>query len=304
MKIAHFSDLHLLSLEGVPASRFMNKRLSGWVNLRLKRGSIHRAEYVRAVAREIGRLDVDHVVVTGDLTNLALESEFELARDLFERDLGLDPSRITVVPGNHDLYTRGSLTSRRFERFFGTWLESDLPELAIDVGAGRFPVVKLRDEVAIVSLSSAVPRLPLVAAGELGEAQLQALRRVLAHPEVAARTLVLALHHPAVHSWSRLKVHLEGLRDATDLVAELQSVSRGMVLHGHLHRRIQRPLHTGGGKLIQVGATSASLHHDEVDRMAGFNLYEIGATGDARIEAWVYSADSQTFQRESVPKLV
>jgi hypothetical protein len=38
--------------------------------------------------------------------------------------------------------------------------------------------------------------------------------------------------------------------------------------------------------------------------MAGFNLYEIGATGDARVEAWVYSADSQTFQRQSVPKLV
>jgi 3',5'-cyclic AMP phosphodiesterase CpdA len=146
--------------------------------------------------------------------------------------------------------------------------------------------------------------LPLVAAGELGEAQLQALRRVLAHPEVAARTLVLALHHPAIHSWSRLKVHLEGLRDATELVAELQSVSRGMVLHGHLHRRIQRPLHTGSGQLIQVGATSASLHHEDVDRMAGFNLYEIGATGDARVEAWVYSADSQTFQRQSVPKLV
>jgi 3',5'-cyclic AMP phosphodiesterase CpdA len=304
MRIAHFSDLHLLSLEGVPASRFMNKRFTGWLNLRLKRGSIHRTEYVRAVAREIGRLDVDHVVVTGDLTNLALESEFELARDLFERDLGLDPSRITVVPGNHDLYTRGSLTSRRFEQFFGAWLQSDLPELAIDAGAGRFPVVKLRDAVAFVSVSSAVPRVPLVAAGELGPSQMQALRRVLAHPEVASRTLVLALHHPVVHSWSRLKVHVEGLRDATEIASELQSVSRGLVLHGHLHRRIQRPLKTAGGKLIQVGATSASLHHEDVDRMAGFNLYELGATGDARIEAWVYSAHTQTFHLESVPKLV
>jgi 3',5'-cyclic AMP phosphodiesterase CpdA len=304
MKIAHFSDLHLLSLEGVPARRFLNKRFTGWVNLRLKRGSIHRSEYVRAVAREIGRLDVDHVVVTGDLTNLALESEFELARDLFERDLGLDPSRVTVVPGNHDLYTRGSLTSRRFEQFFGAWLQSDLPELAIDAGAGRFPVVKLRDQVAFVSVSSAVPRVPLVAAGELGPAQMQALRRVLSHPEVASRTLVLALHHPVVHSWSRLKVHVEGLRDAAEVASELQSVSRGLVLHGHLHRRIQRHLKTAGGKLTQIGATSASLHHEDVDRMAGFNLYKLGATGDARVEAWVYSADTRTFHLESVPKLV
>jgi 3',5'-cyclic AMP phosphodiesterase CpdA len=304
MKIAHFSDLHLLSLDGVPATRFLNKRLSGWVNLKLKRGSIHRSEYVRAIAREIGKLEVDHVVVTGDLTNLALESEFELARDLFERDLGIDASRITVVPGNHDLYTRGSLTSRRFEQFFGTWLQSDLPELAVDAGGGRFPVVKLRDHVAFVSLSSAVPRLPLIAAGELGAEQLQALRKVLAHPEVAARTLVLALHHPVVHSWSRLKVHVEGLRDADSLVPELRDVSRGLLLHGHLHRRIQRTLKTDAGKLTQVGATSASLHHDDADRMAGFNLYELGATGEARVEAWVYSAHTQKFQLESVPKLV
>ena len=304
MKIAHLSDLHLLALQGVPARRFMNKRFTGWLNLRLKRGSIHRSEYVRAIAREIARLDVDHVVVTGDLTNLALESEYELARELFENELGLDPSRITIVPGNHDMYTRGAMTSRRFERYFGLWLESDLPELAVEAGAGRFPVVKLRDGVAIVSLSSAVPRLPLVAAGELGQAQRDALARVLAHPEVTRRTLVLALHHPVVHRWSRIKTHLEGLRDTTELLAQLQDVPRGLLLHGHLHRRIQRPVPTTAGKLLQVGATSASLHHDDPDRMAGFNLYDLSADGATRVEAWVYSPSDGTFHLESVPKHV
>src|ERR1700733_15956621 len=129
MRIAHFSDLHLLSLAGVGPHRFLNKRLTGWANLRLKRGSIHRSAYVRAIAREIARLEIEHVVVTGDLTNLALESEYELARELLERDLGMDPARVTLAPGNHDLYTRGSLSSRRFERYFAAYLRSDLPEL-------------------------------------------------------------------------------------------------------------------------------------------------------------------------------
>lgn len=303
MRVAHFSDLHLLSLDGVPAARFLNKRLSGWLNLRIKRGSIHRADYVRAVAREIAARAVDHVVVTGDLTNLALETEFELTRELLEKDLGLDPSRITVVPGNHDLYTRGSMTSRRFARFCGAWMQSDLPELAVDTAAGPFPIVKLRGSIAVVALSSAVPRLPLVAAGELGAAQLGALRRVLAHPQVSSRTLVLALHHPAVHGFSRLKLHVEGLRDAAALVAELQSVPRGLLLHGHLHRRIQRKLQTRGGEIHQVGATSASLHHHDPDRMAGFNLYEVAESGISRIEAWVYSAESGAFHLESVPRI-
>ncbi|HEX4448270.1 MAG TPA: metallophosphoesterase, partial [Polyangiaceae bacterium] len=193
MRIAHFSDLHLLSLDGVPLTRFLNKRLSGWANLRFKRKHIHRSSYVRAIAREIARVKIDHVVVTGDLTNLALEPEFELAREVLRNELGIDPAEVTVVPGNHDLYTRGALTSRRFEGYFAEWLRGDLPDLAVDVGGGRFPVVKLRGSAAIIALSSAVPRLPLVAAGELGRAQLDALARVLAHPEVVRRTVVLAL---------------------------------------------------------------------------------------------------------------
>ncbi len=208
------------------------------------------------------------------------------------------------MPGNHDLYTRGSLTSRRFGNYFAPWLESDLPELAVDVGGARFPVVKLRGPAAIVALSSAVPRLPLVAAGELGGAQLRALARVLAHPEVASRTLVLALHHPPMHRWSRLKTHLEGLRDAPELLRLLRTVERGLVLHGHLHRRLQRTLVTDTGKLLHVGATSASLEHASPDRMAGFNIYGLEGNGQARVEAVVYDPVAGTFHIDSVPKHV
>jgi 3',5'-cyclic AMP phosphodiesterase CpdA len=304
MRIAHFSDLHLLSLEGVPTRRFLNKRFTGWVNLRLKRGHIHRASYVRAIAREIANAKIDHVVVTGDLTNLALEPEFELARSVLRDDLGIEPDRVTVVPGNHDLYTRGALVSRRFEHYFAEWLTSDLPDLAVDVGGARFPVVKLRDAVAIVALSSAVPRAPLVAAGELGRAQLEALARVLAHPEVARRTLVLALHHPPIQDWSRIKAHMEGLRDAPALLSLLMPLSRGLVLHGHLHRRVQRVMTTDRGTVRQVGATSASLHDESADRMAGFNVYEIDSRGVARVEASVRDPITGAFVLESVPKLV
>jgi 3',5'-cyclic AMP phosphodiesterase CpdA len=260
---------------------------------------------VRAIAREIARLDVEHVVVTGDLTNLALEGEYELARDLFERELALDPTRVTIVPGNHDVYTRGAMASRRFERYLAPYLQSDLPELAVDVGVGRFPVVKLRGPAAIIALSSAVPRAPLVAAGELGRPQIAALARVLAHVEVAKRVPVVALHHPAVHGWSRLKAHVEGLRDSAALLAELRPLARGLVLHGHLHRRVQRAVATDSGQLMQVGATSASLHHDEAERMAAFNLYDVtGGDAPPRVEAYVYSPETATFRLESVPKHV
>jgi 3',5'-cyclic AMP phosphodiesterase CpdA len=303
MRIAHFSDLHCLSLEGVPAHRFLNKRLTGWLNLRLKRSHVHSVDTTRAVAREIARLGVDHVVVTGDLTNLALEPEFELARSVLEEDLGLDPSRVTIVPGNHDVYTRGALRTARFERYFAPWLASDLPEIA--EAGGTFPIVRLCGPVAIVALGSAVPRPPLVAAGEIGDRQLRALERVLAHAEVARRIVVLALHHPPVHGWTRAKAHLEGLRDAPALLEQLRRLTRGVVLHGHLHRRIQRAIPSQSGALLQIGATSASLHHDAPDRMAGFNVYEIDDSAvRPGVLAHVYSPVTGEFRVAEVPRYV
>jgi 3',5'-cyclic AMP phosphodiesterase CpdA len=301
MKIAHFSDLHVLALDGVPVHRFFNKRLTGWANLRWKRGAIHRTAYVHAIAREVARAQVDHVVVTGDLTNLALEGEFAAVRELLDRELDLDPARVTVVPGNHDLYTRGSFTSRRFERYFADWLVSDLPELSTAAGGGPFPVVKLRGSVAIVGVSSAVPRPPFVAAGELGKAQIAALARVLAHPDVAARTVVLALHHPVVRKANARKQYLDGLRDAPALLDVLRALERGLVVHGHMHRRVQRAITTATGRLVQAGATSASLQSEVPDRMAGYNVYEIDDAGKIRVGASVYEPDAQSFRPADVP---
>ncbi len=306
MKIAHLSDLHILALEGVSPLRFLNKRLTGYANLRLKRKHIHRPSYVRAIAREIKRLGIDEVVITGDLTNLALEEEFAAARLLLEEDLGLDPKHVSVVPGNHDLYTRGAMTSQRFSTYFADYIKSDLPELAVDVGVGRFPFVKLRGPVAIIGLSSAVPQLPFVAAGRLGKKQIAALGDVLRHPEVRSRTPIVLLHHPAHNPLSRVKSALEGLSDAALLWTGVRDLTRGMVLHGHLHRRIQRAIPTSAGNLLAVGATSASLHHEEAGRMAGFNVYEIGDNDGeiTDISAHVFEPEGKTFGVESVPKVV
>lgn len=302
MRIAHFSDLHVLALEGVSAHRFLNKRFTGWVNLRVKRAHKHRPAHVRAVAREITRANVDHVVITGDLTNLALEQEFVAVRELLEEHLGLAPAQISAVPGNHDLYTRGAMRDRRFTTYFHDYVASDLPALCADLPLGRFPFVKLRGPCAIIGLSSAVPRPPLMASGELGAAQLDALSRILEHAEVKKRTPVILLHHPIHNPKTKVKTFVEGLWDADTLIAKLSGLQRGLVLHGHLHIRQKRPLETPLGELLSVGATSASLDHEHEHKMAGFNLYEFDAAGAlARVEAHVLDAKADSFHVERVP---
>ncbi|MBX3205467.1 MAG: metallophosphoesterase [Labilithrix sp.] len=302
MRVAHFSDLHVLALDGVGRSRFLNKRFTGLVNLRLKREHKHRPGHVRAVARAIAEAKVDHVVITGDLTNLALEQEFEAVKRLIETDLGVAADDVTIVPGNHDLYTRGAMRAQRFTRFFAPYLESDLPDLAADIELGRFPVVKLRGPLALIGLSSAVPRPPLVASGSLGRKQLEALARILAHDEVKRRTPILALHHPIHNPPSRLKTLVEGLVDAGDLGDVIAGLGSGLLLHGHLHNRMQRDFRTSAGSLLAVGATSASLHHADEHRMAGFNLYEFDGAGALQeIEAHVFEPSTEAFRIARVP---
>ena len=299
MKIAHLSDLHLLSLEGAVPMRLFNKRITGYMNLRFHRKSIHKPFAAEAAAAEIRKLGVDHVVITGDVTNLALEVEFELVKKLVEEDLGFGPDQVSMVPGNHDAYTRGAFRGKRFLRYFEPYLKSDLPEIP-----GPFPFVRLRGPVALIGLSTAVPRLPLVAAGALRPKQLDALSRVLSHPEVRSRTPVLLQHHPW-HNPPRLaKTLLEGLYDAKEEAELLREVERGLLLHGHLHRRIHRTLPTARGHIDAVGATSASLLHDSDERMAGFNLYEIDDASGAiqTITSCKLDPATRTFREVSIPK--
>ncbi len=303
MRIAHFSDLHVLSLAGVGWHRFLGKRLTGYANLRFKRNHAHHSSYVTALAKEMARTKVDHVAITGDLTNLALEPEFLMAREILENELHLSPHDISVVPGNHDLYTRGALKRKRFTEFFSEYCKCDI-DVAVDIGVGHFPFVKLRGPAAIIGLSSAVPRPPFVASGTLGRAQLEALAKALAHPEVHKRTPVILIHHPPINPPSLVKTWMEGLTDANALRELLAPLEAGLVLHGHLHRRMVRKLNASG--LLSMGATSASLHHDLDTRHAGFNLYELDDTSGrvVKFEAHVLdSEESGTFHVEPVPEV-
>ena len=303
IRIAHVSDLHVLSRTAAEwRSIIFNKRITGYANLILRRGRVHRRDYLLAVL-SAAAARADHLVVTGDITNLALEHEFEDARALLdEAERRLE---VTVVPGNHDIYLPSVHRERRFAHHFGPFLRSDLPALARELPAGPFPCVKLRGCVAIIALSSAVPRPPFVASGYLGHTQLEALEEVLAHPEVARRTPIVLVHHPPVDARARLVQLRDGLVDAASLRKALAGLTRGLVLFGHLHSRLRCQLRTASGVLDVLAASGAALDHPDSAIRAGFNLYEIGEDGGlASAEAYVIDSGTHVLRRTVIPERV
>ncbi len=273
-RLAHISDLHYFNSMRVPVGRLLNKRISGYVNLVLHRRFQHSPRILGLLMESLKGQGADHLVVTGDLTNLSLGHEFAAVRGIF-LEAGFSADDISVIPGNHDRYTRGSEASSRFEGYLSPFMRSD-----IDLGPVRFPFVRLRDGVAIIGLNSALSLPPLLARGEIGLEQLTRLEVLMSHPLLGGRFPVLLLHHPPYRHPGRQLHILEGLQDYHRFLDAVPSRS-ALLLHGHLHRNVLRRIEEGGKRFLVSGVSSSSYRFRGFgsEAVSSYTLYEMDAGG-------------------------
>jgi 3',5'-cyclic AMP phosphodiesterase CpdA len=170
-KLAHLSDPHLPPLPAPRLRDLAGKRALGYLNWKRNRRKFHRRDVLDALVSDIRKQAPDHIAVTGDLVNLALEAEFAPARAWLESIGASD--HVTVVPGNHDAYVNA--TRHRFAETLGHYLGGDD---AVE-GDAPFPFLRRRGPLALIGVSSAVPTPPLMATGWLGRTQYDALERIL-----------------------------------------------------------------------------------------------------------------------------
>src|SRR5260370_4961695 len=187
----------------------------------------------------------DHIAITGDLVNLALEAEFAPSRAWLE-SVGA-PDRVTVIPGNHDAYVRA--TRHHFAEAWGHYFDGDDGR----DGGVTFPWLRRRGPLALISVSSAVPTPPLMATGRLGRTQLDALEGVLARLSAEHAFRVLLIHHP-LHSDSRVK----RLTDSSKLLALLKKHGVELILHGHDHVHSTIWIYAPASAIPAIGVPPAS----------------------------------------------
>lgn len=275
MRFAHCSDLHLLSLEGTRWLDFANKRWIGGLNLLSNRGRHYHPEVFEAMVEDFNRGEVDHVICTGDVTNLALEGEFAFARTHFDA-ITLGPQEVTVLPGNHDAYVaRGA---DHFREAFSDYYEPD-PEWIWDDGEKDvWPVVRVRGPVAIIALSTSLHTPWFTAYGRIGDCQIGRLRQALSDPRLRDKLRVVAIHHPPAGPPARSRVR--GLRDRDALARVLADTGAELVIHGHEHRDMHHELHGPGGAPIPVrGIQSGTYEADRPERRARYRIFEVGEAG-------------------------
>ncbi|MCG8417509.1 MAG: metallophosphoesterase [Proteobacteria bacterium] len=290
MRIAHCSDLHLLSLQGARILDFANKRWIGRLNLLTNRGRHYHTSAFEAMVADFNASDVDHVICTGDVTNLALEQEFRFARTLFDQ-IELGPHRVTVIPGNHDAYIAKG--NQYFTQYFADYFKADAEwERPADETSARsghraapddptWPVVRIRGNVALIGLSTSMQTPWFTAYGRLGTAQLDRLRAVLADRRLASCLRLVAIHHPPVGKSAHNKIR--GLRDFAAFARVIAESGAELVIHGHEHRDLRGELPGPNGDIVPVlGVQSGTYEANRPERTARYRIFEIAGSADEK----------------------
>ncbi len=267
--LAHLSDVHLPVLPRIPLVHAGLKRGLGLVNWHRKRHAIHRMDTIEVLLADLAHQAPDHIAVTGDLANLGLPEEHTNALAWLQR-LG-PPDRISVVPGNHDIYTR--LGRDPGVARWRAYMASDAYGRTLTGDTTDFPYVRRVGEIALIGLCSAVPTPPFVAAGRLGAAQLERLPRLLDAAHAAGLVRVVLIHHPPLPGQAK---RLRGLEDAAALKAVLETHGAELVLHGHNHRNMEAHATWHGGLVLTLGVPSfsAGVAHGH-EPLARYNVIRI-----------------------------
>jgi 3',5'-cyclic AMP phosphodiesterase CpdA len=258
--LAHFSDVHLPPVFGAPWPYWNAKRVLGYANWMRKRRRVHQGEIADKLIADAKALRPDHIAVTGDLINLGLPGEYEAAL-AWLKSVGA-PDRVTVVPGNHDIYSglHGHAGVGRWAEYMGGENET----LA-------FPFVRRIGPIALVGLNSAHETAPFYAGGKLGRHQLEIAGELLEALGEEGAIRVVLIHHPPLPD---LAPPRRGLSDAAHLAHLLERGSAELVLYGHNHRtRVDwLPSLQGAIPVIGIGSASAIIPHKE-EPAANYNLF-------------------------------
>jgi 3',5'-cyclic AMP phosphodiesterase CpdA len=271
-RLAHISDVHLGPLPDVAYRDLVSKRITGYVNWHRNRRQFLHDNVIDTIVADMKASAPDHIAVTGDLVNLALDIEIDMARQWLEL-LGSGDD-VSVVPGNHDAYVPGAFD--KVCRAWGAWMTSDRGHPPRDRKA--FPYLKVRGAVALIGVTSARATAPFMATGYFRESQCRRLARMLDETGKKGLFRVVMIHHPPIRSAVPQHKRLFGIGRFQKAV---HKHGAELVLHGHSHLPSLYSIAGPDGPVPVVGVAATGQAPGGSKPAAQYNLLDIsGEKGD------------------------
>lgn len=272
-RLAHLSDIHLGPLPQISYRQLASKRITGYINWQRNRRHAMQDEVLGALISDVNAQGHDHVAVTGDLVNLALDAEIEAAGRWLAA-LG-KPRDITLVPGNHDAYVPGALD--RVCHAWGAYMTGDGTNVPMD--RSSFPFTRRRGDIMLAGVSSARASAPFMASGAFPARQATKLATMLDEAGRQGQFRVVLIHHPPVRGATAAHKRLFGITRFQDVIAEHGAE---LVLHGHTHLPTTHWIDGRDGKVPVVGVAAAGQAEGSAKPPAQYNIFDI----ERRDGAW------------------
>jgi hypothetical protein len=146
---------------------------------------------------------------------------------------------VTLVPGHHDGYTSGAASRRALEGPLKRWARASATE------AGKALV---RGNVAFLPIDTSCFQSLARSGGMFTPEAARAVQARIDDPALRGKALVLVMHHPPfVQHKNPVAECVDGLRGCTHVLDMLARHPQVQILHGHMHRVVDRIAQLGKG---------------------------------------------------------
>lgn len=232
MKIAHFSDCHVsCRLRPGLLPSLLSKRMTGLINLYTRRRYqlFNSEKNLYKVMKDIKARKPDFIVFSGDVTAISLKDEFSRAREIIYNFI--EPDRLFLIPGNHDIYTYLTSKNDLFHQIFTSKNEFI-----------NFPYPKIRffdENILFISLNSArFNPLFFDASGYVKKNEIdkaEAFLNSIDQDKIAVKILII--HHSIYKPGKKTDSYLHGLRNFRTVIEFIKRNNIHFLFSGHIHKQ-------------------------------------------------------------------
>jgi len=267
IRVAHMTDNHVDLPNDFTDEEWSKLNLYYRVILRVRQSSNHyNPKLFQKALENCAKEKIDHLIHTGDVGLVTLLREFQIAREYFDKYFvnrlpGSFKDLITIAPGNHDYYRKGTLSNDFFMETFGDMSPN-----------GAFPFVKLVGGFVLLIVFRARHEddLGWTSAGSITKEDIQEATRQLEKYEKKFSNInfiKIAMMHPnPIKRDSTWNEYFKNLRISHQKLMRKFLIDKkiDICMCGHTHRwRISKQKETGDTLLVDAGTVNGLDAHDE-----------------------------------------
>ncbi len=268
MKIAHISDLHLNTY---------------YSDSHLKE--------IRSILKYCNDNNVDHLFITGDLTDNASEVNLNILKKSLTY-FGYEKSnKLSVVIGNHDIFGGIQKAEEIFSfpdkcrktdynlkiKSFNQILANSFDDCIYEGKSNLYPYAKIVGDALVIGINSNAEYSsisnPFASNGEVSLEQYTEVAKILNEFGNYVKYKIILIHHyfnklkndsgfSSAGLWQNIERQTMRLKKKKRLFTLFQEYGIDLVLHGHLH--VTQQYEKRGLKFLNAGGSVKSLDHGKL----------------------------------------